>query len=135
MKTISWACPHCKKVALVEAKAGALVCPHCQEDCGRVDDEYFPKECPRCSCSQFYLVKDFNQGYGCLIMLIGILLVPRTYGLSLPAVWLLDLFLFKRVPAVVNCYLCGAEFRGFEIPEHIKPFIHQIGVKYDRKRN
>ncbi len=134
-KTISWDCPNCKKLALVQAKAGALLCPHCQENCGRVDDqENFPESCPRCSCSQFYLVKDFNQAFGCLIMLVGIVLVPRTYGLSLPAMALLDWLLFRRIPSLGICYRCGAEFRGFKIPEHIKPFIHHIGAKYDRKR-
>ena len=134
-KTISWDCPSCQKPAVVEPRTGALICPHCQEDCGRVDDaEHFPESCPRCSCTQFYLVKDFNQAYGCVMMLIAIVLVPKTYGLSLPAMWLLDVMLFRRVPSAGICYRCGAEFRGFPIPEHIKPFIHHIGVKYDRKR-
>lgn len=135
MKTISWDCPSCKKLSVAPAKTGALICPHCNENCGRVDhDELFPESCPRCSCTQFYLVKDFNQAFGCLIMLIGIILVPRTYGLSLPAMALLDWFLFRRIASVAVCYRCGAEFRGFKIPEHIKPFIHHIGAKYDRKR-
>ncbi len=135
MKTISWDCPSCKKLCCVPAQAGSLICPHCCESCGRVDsNDLFPNSCPRCSCSQFYLVKDFNQALGCLIMLIGIVLVPRTYGLSLPAMALVDWFLFRRIPSVAICYRCGAEFRDFDIPKHIKPFIHQIGVKYDRKR-
>ena len=143
MKTISWDCPHCKKVALVQAKAGALVCPHCNENCGRLgplgervdNEEHFPEACPRCSCTQFYLVKDFNQALGCTMMLIAIVLVPKTYGLSLVGMWLIDLLLFKRIPSAALCYRCGAEFRGFKLPEHIKPFIHHIGVKYDRKRD
>lgn len=135
MNTISWDCPKCKQYATVTAKSGTLFCPHCQEPCGRVDDDSrFPEACPRCSCTQFYLVKDFNQALGCLIMLIGIILVPRTYGLSLPAMAAIDWFLFKRIKSAAVCYRCGAELRGFKIPDHIKPFIHHIGAKYDRKK-
>ncbi len=65
-------------------------------------------------------------------MLIGIVLVPITYGLSLPAFALIDWFLHRRVATVINCYKCGSEFRGFKNENDFKPFMHHIGLKYDK---
>jgi hypothetical protein len=66
-------------------------------------------------------------------MLVGIVLVPKTYGLSLVVFSALDWFLYKRIQTIVLCYKCGAEFKGFKIPAHLKPFLHHIGEKYDQK--
>ena len=67
-------------------------------------------------------------------MIVGIVLVPLTYGLSLPVFALIDWFLHKRVPTIINCYKCGCEFRGFKNEEKFKPFLHHIGLKYDKYR-
>jgi len=67
-------------------------------------------------------------------MLIGIILVPWTYGLSLPVFASIDWLLHKRVATIVNCYKCGTEFRGFSNLKHFKPFMHPIGLKYDKYR-
>ncbi len=68
-------------------------------------------------------------------MLAGIVLVPWTYGLSLPVFAGVDWLLHKRVPFILNCYRCGCEFHGFD-SEHsrFKPFLHHIGLKYDKYR-
>ena len=91
------------------------------------------EKCPACGCSQFYLQKDFNQALGCLVMLVGIVLVPFTYGISMIVFAGIDWLLFRKVPTMVVCYKCGGDIRGLEPPEHLKPFMHHIGVKYDRK--
>ena len=67
-------------------------------------------------------------------MLIGIALMPLTYGLSLPVFALVDYLLHKRMPTVVNCYKCASEFKNLEIPKHLKSFMHHIGLKYDKYR-
>lgn len=135
MPTISWKCPSCHEHPVIEAVAGPLVCPQCSAAGGRIENpEAIFKSCPICSCSQFYLVKDFNQALGCLIMLIGIVFVPKTYGLSLPVMAALDWLLYRRIPAMAVCYRCDAEFRGFNIPDHFRPFLHHIGEKYDKYR-
>jgi hypothetical protein len=87
-----------------------------------------------CTCRQFYTDKDFNQVIGFVVMGVGVVLVPMTYGLSLLVFALIDWIIYKRVPKLVACYRCGSEFRGFAIPERFKPFIHQIGLKYDKYR-
>ena len=59
------------------------------------------KECPACSGSHFYRQKDFNRLFGCGFIIFGILLVPHTYGISLPIVALVDWFLYSRVPDTI----------------------------------
>ncbi len=136
MPSIAWNCDQCKKYTLIVVTAGQdILCPHCQKRWAQISDlSTVFDQCPICQCRQFYLQKDFNQGAGCLVMLIGILLVPKTYGLSLPFFALLDWLFYRKVPAMVVCYRCGAEFKGFEIPSHLKPFLHHIGMKYDKYR-
>lgn len=68
-------------------------------------------------------------------MLIAIVLVPLTYGLSLAAFALVDFILRRRIKSMVVCYRCGAEFRGFTPPAQLKPFMHHIGLKYDKTRD
>jgi len=67
-------------------------------------------------------------------MIIGIALVPATYGLSLPVFALMDWLLHRKVPTLINCYKCGSEFRGFNNSKNFKPFMHHIGIKYDKFR-
>ena len=68
-------------------------------------------------------------------MLVGIVLVPFTYGLSLPVFALVDWFLAKRVEPLINCYKCGSEFRGFtDEVKQFKPFLHHVGLKYGKYR-
>ena len=136
MKTITSECPHCKKSSQIEAGWGeALTCPLCKKIWGRIDQiaKVF-ESCPFCQCRQFYVQKDFNRGLGCLVVLIGVLLVPKTYGLSLPLFALVDWLFYRRVSTMVICYRCGVEYRGFEIPSHLKPYMHHIRLKYDKYR-
>lgn len=128
-------CPQCKQYAEVAAHPGNFSCPHCAHSWGKIENMAKIFEfCPVCQCRQFYLSKDFNQFLGCMIMVVGIALVPFTYGISLPVFALVDWLLHKRVATVIGCYKCGCEFRGFTPPSRLKPFIHQIGLKYDKYR-
>ncbi len=135
MPTISRFCD-CKKYARLDVADGVqLVCPHCQKEWGRVDHvETIFDRCPICTCRQFYTDKDFNQIIGFAVMGVGIVLVPMTYGLSLPVFALVDWLIYRQVPKMIVCYRCGSEFRAFSIPERLKPFMHHIGLKYDKYR-
>ena len=130
-------CPQCKKYSQIKISDGQkITCTECQAQWGKVDSlEKIFEPCPLCSCRQFYTDKDFNQVIGCLIMLCAMVLVPLTYGLSLAVFALVDFFLRKKIMSMVVCYQCGAEFRGFSPPAHIKPFMHHIGLKYDKTRD
>ena len=135
-RSIAYHCIQCNKYGEVTISSKTtLSCPHCHNKWGKVEDLSLIFEyCPICRCRQFYTSKDFNQFMGCLIMVIGIILVPFTYGLSLPAFALIDWCLHKRVPTIINCYKCGCEFREFKNERKFKPFLHHIGLKYDKYR-
>lgn len=67
-----------------------------------------------------------------MIVLLGALLVPFTYGLSLPVLILVDWILYRRVPDVAVCYRCGAEYRQFgSIPRTIGKFDHHTAELYE----
>jgi hypothetical protein len=136
MATISRFCPSCKKYARIDIQDHQdLICPHCQDVWGKVDAASAVLErCPVCTCRQFYTDKDFNQVIGFAVMGVGIILVPFTFGLSLPVFALIDWFIYKKVPKLVACYRCGSEFRGMPVPPTLKSFMHHIGLKYDKYR-
>ncbi len=136
MSTISRFCPQCKKYARLGVFDGqVLLCPYCQNQWGKIEKvETIFDRCPMCTCRQFYTDKDFNQVIGFAIMAISIVLVPKTYGLSIPVFALIDWLIYRKVAKLVACYRCGGEFRGFNIPLGLKPFMHHIGLKYDKYR-
>ena len=131
-------CKSCKQyqtILLPLLGKNILSCPNCKEIWGEIkNSQDIFDHCPVCDCRQFYLAKDFNHFAGCLIMGVGIILVPWTYGLSLPVFALIDWLLHKRVPWITVCYRCGTEFRGFDTVQRFKPFLHHIGLKYDKYR-
>ena len=53
--------------------------------------------CPICGSNHFYRKKDFNQAIGCIIILIGAILVPWTYGISLLILSIIDYLLYRRI--------------------------------------
>lgn len=136
MGSITWKCPSCKKYSEIEIiPTGDIICRECGHKAGQFSSATFAFEaCPICTANQFYVSKDFNQALGCLIMLTGIVLVPKTHGLSLPVMALLDWLLYRKVPSMGVCYRCDAEFRGLSLPKRLKPFMHHVGEKYDKYR-
>lgn len=134
MPSIACQCNQCKKYSVASLGVeGLALCPNCSVKWGKVNSGKVFESCFICSCRHFYRHKDFNQAIGCLVMLIGIVLVPFTYGLSLPVLALFDWLLYRKTQDVVLCYRCGAEFRGFIIPNHINTFEHHLGDKYQEK--
>ncbi len=89
--------------------------------------------CPICGCKDLYRKKDFNQAVGCIIILIGAILVPWTYGVSLLALSLVDFFLYQRVKDSVECYKCKSEYKNIAVPTQIKSFDHHIAELYETK--
>ena len=140
-QSISRHCPKCHKYGILDYSQILvhsdlkLHCPTCQEEWGKLKNknDVFDR-CPACPCRQFYIIKDFNQFLGCGIMLIGIIFVPFTYGISLPILALLDWTLHRKAKSVICCYRCGSEFRGFGNSKKFKPFLHHIGLRYDKYR-
>lgn len=93
---------------------GELVCPGCQH-ARPLDHEAWTEDavtsCPVCDCKHLYRQRDVNRALGCLIVAIGAVLVPWTYGLSLVILAGVDLVLYLRIKESVVCYRCDTVFR------------------------
>lgn len=70
--------------------------------------------CLACGSNKLYTQKDFNRKLGLAIVVVGAVLSPWTYGLSLVACMGIDYALYYFVPEVTVCYACDAIHRGFE---------------------
>lgn len=85
-------------------------------------EEGILKECPVCNRQDFYKQKDFNRKIGVLLFIIAAILSIWTYGISLVALYLVDLFLFRRLNMVAICYKCQTNFRQVmnmgELPDY-----------------
>lgn len=94
-----------------------LPCPSCGNERavdGTAWTEPAPSTAPTCAlCGSrhLYRQKDVNRGLGCLIVAIGAALTPWTYGLSLLACTLIDVWLYRRLPEAVVCYRCDTVYR------------------------
>ena len=133
---VACTCTDCKKLNEWAAESRKYTCNHCGKLLGEIKnpDDMFDT-CPMCESRQFYIMKDFDKLVGCTIVLVGIVLVPVTYGLSLPFFALVDWIVYKKVPSSIVCYRCGCEFKGFKNSlKRFKPFMHHIGLKYDKFR-
>ena len=132
MAAVSKECEVCRRFYTLTAglEESSLKSP-CGHETAKVTSWPFTN-CPFCDCKQFYRRKGFNQTVGCSIILLGALLVPVTYGLSLPLLVLVDWLLARRVPDIMVCYRCGTEFNDFgEIPQTVAAFDHHTGELYE----
>lgn len=98
-QTAELACPNCGKTRPVAA-TGWSDGPE-----GRID------VCPLCGCRHLYRQKDVNRLLGCGLVVIGAVLVPWTFGLSLVVFGLIDLWLYRRLKEAVVCYRCDTVYR------------------------
>ncbi len=88
-------------------------------------------ECPVCGCKHLYYKKDFNQAVGCIIILIGALLVPWTYGISLIVLSIIDLLLYRRIKDSIECYQCKSEYKNMAVPKGVNLFDHHTAELYE----
>jgi|SRR5690606_8302 len=108
-------------------KVKCEVCEHVQNvHFTKTHEEGILKECPVCSRQDFYKQKDFNRVIGVTLFVIAAILSIWTYGLSLVALYLLDLFLFRRLALVAICYKCRTNFRKIENMNEIRDFDHEM---------
>jgi len=69
--------------------------------------------CLACGSNRLYTQKDFNRKLGLAVVIVGAVLSPWTYGLSLVACMGIDYALYYFVPEITVCYACDAIHRGF----------------------
>lgn len=84
------------------------------------------KACPVCERQDFYKQKDFNRKIGVALFVIAAILSIWTYGLSLVALYLVDLFLFRKLSLVAICYKCRTNFRKITNMSDIHDFNHEM---------
>ena len=118
---VRYFCPGCEAYNRVRDLITSLrcTCAVCKKDIVLYPNEDFllrmeVTQCLFCQKKYFYNRRDFNKGLGCTILLAAILLSFWTYGISLIVAWLIDWALFKRLPRIVVCYVCDAEYKGFK---------------------
>ena len=135
-RSVAKQCEGCQKEFRVELDNGhTLTCPYCAYAWVLSASPVLEPPCPFCEARDYYVQKDFNPIVGLSLVIVGVVFVPMTYGLSLPALCIFDWLLYKRVPNLALCYKCGAEFRGFQLTEKIQLYSHHTAYYYEKFEN
>jgi len=95
------------------------------EQCATPNEVVAPaaiERCAACGHDELYFQKDFNRATGITLVVIGAILAPFTYFISLLLVTILDWTIWRLVKNVVVCYRCQAVHRGYDVPPSVKPF-------------
>lgn len=132
MMEVQITCSSCKSSievipSLDAKKVNCDICKHVQELHFSNDHiEGNLKSCPICLREDFYKQKDFNRKIGVCLFVIAAILSIWTYGLSLVILYLMDLFLFKKLAMVAACYKCSTNFRNLKNMNDIRDFDHEM---------
>ncbi len=89
--------------------------------------------CPQCQCKDLYLQKDFPRKIALGIVILGIITVPWTLGISLIVVAVIDFVIYQFTAWMLVCYRCHAEFRGHEKLPTQQEFDRHIDELYKYK--
>jgi hypothetical protein len=132
MMTVQITCPGCGsgvtvKPAVAAEKASCDICKHI------MDVKFTPAherdelcECAVCARQDFYQQKDFNRMIGVTLFVIAAILSIWTYGISLIVLYLVDVFLFRRLKPIAICYKCRTIYRGVRNIDQIRDFDHEM---------
>ncbi|HXH30005.1 MAG TPA: hypothetical protein VNJ01_04265 [Bacteriovoracaceae bacterium] len=128
------------QITCADCGSGVEVVPNASADkidcriCKKISEVHFTedhehgvlKQCPVCDRQDFYKQKDFNRKIGVVLFVIAAILSIWTYGLSLVALYLVDLLLFRRLAMVAICYKCSTNFRKVVNLKEIPDFNHEM---------
>lgn len=122
-REIAGICPHCGESFGEPFSDGPSPCARCQKDrFAHRSPSGELAQCYLCGCTPLYRQKDFDRKLGLGLVTLGVIASFWTYGLSLIAVTLVDIYLYRRVGDVAICYRCGAKFRRWEGLAEVPPF-------------
>lgn len=122
--SVHFLCTQCEKRLSRDAGEAPRACEHC----GAGSSVVAPPEgtlidrCAACGHDQLYFQKDFNRTTGVVLVTIGAVFVPWTWGLSLLGVTILDYVVWRVVKNVIVCYRCQAVHRRYPDNPQLKPF-------------
>ena len=131
---LSWTCAACGEANASRPAGDGVACDSCGTAVAVEEPHRQFRQCAVCSSTRLYRQRDFSRFLGLAVVVVGAVLVPFTYGLSLPVVFLIDLILYRRVADMAVCYLCRAEYRGAAVPKRILPFRHHLAAGYEKRR-
>jgi len=128
---IRFHCPHCDlpmRISRWETLED-FHCPACQVAIPTYVSEENKQDttlnrCLVCNCDKLFQQKAFNRNLGLAIVIVGVILSPYTYAISLLVVALIDFLLYRFLPNMAVCYQCDAEYRGFKINPRFKLYNH-----------
>ena len=132
MMTLQITCPECKSSVDVYADNHDVTteCSICHH---QIDLKFTPshaagalESCPVCERQDFYKQKDFNRIIGVSLFVIAAIVSIWTYGIALIVLYLVDLFLFRKLTMVAVCYKCSTNFRGISNMAQIHEFNHEM---------
>jgi len=130
--TIHITCPQCGSginvlPGLHADKADCSICQHVvalkftpAHTEGKLED------CVVCERKDFYQQKDFNRKVGVMLFVIAAILSIWTYGVSLIVLYLVDVFLFRRLSPIAICYKCQTIYRQVTNIAAIPDFDHEM---------
>jgi hypothetical protein len=95
-------------------------------------DQAIVDRCPACDGAQLYVQRDFNQKAGLGVVIVGAILAPFTFYLSLVAAAIIDAGLYAMLGEITICYRCEAHFRGFTRNPAHEPFDLHIAEQYGK---
>ena len=146
---LTFECPGCHAIDRVSSaeSAGMAICRGCGRErplrAGSCDDGGLCS-CTVCATTDLYLQKDFPQGLGLAIVVLGFAVstVFWYYDMPAPALGVLlisalvDMVLYYLVPDVTICYRCLSQHRGpGSNPEgRFRPFDLAVGERYRQER-
>jgi hypothetical protein len=147
---LTYECPDCGAVGTASPieSSPVVVCRSCARERpihpGSFDGGGALRSCAWCATDDLYLQKDFPQGLGLGIVVVGFVIstVFWYYENPIPAYAvllasaLLDMVLYYRVPDVTICYRCLGQYRGegSNTDGRFKPFDLAIGERYRQER-
>jgi hypothetical protein len=146
---LTFSCPHCGTVGIVASveSTPTVTCRGCSRGHPLRSDAFEGgglRSCAWCATDDLYVQKDFPQGLGLLIVIVGFAISTVFWYLERPipayvvllASALLDMILYYRVPDVTICYRCLGQYRGVRsnIEGRFKPFDLAIGERYRQER-
>ncbi len=146
---LTYSCPGCGvvgHVAHVET-AREAACRHCgmaRLVRGEAIGQSGLEACPSCATTDLYIQKDFPQGLGLFIVVVGFAISTVFWYYEMPiyayavllASALIDMALYYKVPDVTICYRCLCQIRGAgsNPGRRFSPFDLAIGERYRQER-
>jgi hypothetical protein len=146
---LTFQCPSCSAVSHVRPleRAQGATCQHCRTKRplhAELIESGSLVGCPWCATKELYVQKDFPQGLGLFIVIVGFAVSTVFWYLERPVITyavllgsaLLDLVLYYRVSDVTICYRCLSQVRGMGANPDARyaPFDLAVGERFRQER-